>query len=119
MKFIDSSFEIVPQEVGLDGIYKQIEKAARVSYKSEDKITEGSDKKIVDMLMKANHGAALEHGTVYLKDQYTIGQNFSTNSKLLFEKYKENKYSKVKEIRDKNEVNVYITTNLRVLFENN
>lgn len=29
MKLIEQSFEIIPQESGLEGIYKQIEKAGR------------------------------------------------------------------------------------------
>lgn len=70
MKFIDSSFEIIEQESGIHGLYKQVEKAARVAYKSEDRITDTSAEKMVQMLMKLNHGAALEHGTVYLKFPY-------------------------------------------------
>ncbi len=67
MKLIESSVEILPQEEGLLGAYKQIEKAARVCYKSEDRICEGSAKKMVDFLIKRGHNAPLEHGTVYLK----------------------------------------------------
>ena len=67
MKLIEQSFEIIPQESGLEGIYKQIEKAGRTCYKSEDKITEDSAKKFVDMLTTNCHGAMLEHGTVYFK----------------------------------------------------
>ena len=29
MKLIKPSFEIIPQELGLEGVYKQIEKAGR------------------------------------------------------------------------------------------
>ena len=66
MKLINSSVEIIPQSEGLDGIYKQIEIAGRTSYKSEDRITEDSAKKFVDMLISRGHTAPLEHGTVYL-----------------------------------------------------
>ena len=66
MKLIKQSCEIIPQTPGIDGIYKQIEKAGRTCYKSEDKITEDSAKKFVDMLATNKHGAMLEHGTVYL-----------------------------------------------------
>ena len=48
MKLIESSVEIIPQDIGLEGVYKQIERAGRVCYKSEDKICEGSAKKMVD-----------------------------------------------------------------------
>ena len=67
MKFINQSTEIIPQEEGINGIYKQIELAGRVCYKSEDKITEDSAKEFVDRMIKSGHGAMLEHGTVYLR----------------------------------------------------
>ena len=70
MKLIRPSFEIWEQPAGLEGIYKQIEKAGRVCYKSEDKITEDSAKGFVDRMVKSGHGAMLEHGTVYLKVPY-------------------------------------------------
>ena len=66
MKLIKQSFEILDQQPGLEGIYKQIELAGRTCYKSEDKITEGSAKEFVDRMIKSGHGAMLEHGTVYL-----------------------------------------------------
>lgn len=38
MKLIESKAEYIPQEEGLEGIYKQIELAGRTAYKSEDKM---------------------------------------------------------------------------------
>lgn len=67
MKLIESSVEIIPQENGLEGIYKQIERAGRLCYKSEDKICEGSAEKMVNFLKNKGHGSPLEAGTVYLK----------------------------------------------------
>ena len=67
MKLIESSVEIIPQESGLEGIYKQIERAGRLCYKSEDKICEGSAEKMVNFLKNKGHGSPLEAGTVYLK----------------------------------------------------
>ena len=66
MKLIESKVEIIEQEPELEGVYKQIEKAGRLCYKSEDKICEGSAEKMVENLMKRGHGSPLEHGTVYL-----------------------------------------------------
>ena len=66
MKLIKPYFEIIEQEPGLEGIYKQIELSGRLSYKSEDKITEDSAEKFVNMLIKRGHTSCLEHGTVYL-----------------------------------------------------
>lgn len=55
MRIIKPSFEIWNQEEGLEGVYKQIERAGRVCYKSEDKITEGSAKEFVDRMIKSDH----------------------------------------------------------------
>lgn len=118
MKLIKSSFEMLPQAPGLEGIYKQIELAGRNCYKSEDKICEGSAIKMVDNLIKRGHGTPLEHGTVYLFIPNSDNSVVSYHTAL---RYKDNKYSKVK-IRnghfllDKN--GYYITTNYRVLVEN-
>lgn len=67
MRIIKPSFEIWDQEEGLEGVYKQIERAGRVCYKSEDKITETSAREFVERMIKSGHGAMLEHGTVYLR----------------------------------------------------
>lgn len=110
MKLINSKVEIIEQEPGISGIYKQIEIAGRTAYKSEDKITEDSAKTFVDMLIKNGHGAALEHGTVYLQ-------------------IPRNKVSELIDIHDFNfyespyvywnyaDDYVYITTNYRALLE--
>lgn len=66
MRLIKPYFNIIEQQAGLEGIYKQIELAGRTCYKSEDKITETSAKEFVDRMIKSGHGAMLEHGTVYL-----------------------------------------------------
>ena len=66
MKLIKPSAELLIQEPELEGIYKQIELAGRTCYKSTDKITEDSAKPFVDRMIKSNHLAMLEHGTVYL-----------------------------------------------------
>ena len=66
MRLIKPSFEIWDQQEGLEGVYKQIERSGRVCYKSEDKITETSAKDFVERMIKSEHYAMLEHGTVYL-----------------------------------------------------
>lgn len=104
MKLIESKVEIIEQEPGLEGIYKMAELAGRTAYKSEDRITEGSAKKFVDTMIKSNHGAVLEHGTVYMTFKWwQIGKKL---------KYLFNPYSKIRKFK-------YITTNLRVLLERN
>ena len=117
MKLIKSSFEILPQAPGLEGIYKQIELAGRNCYKSEDKICDGSAIKMVDNLVKRGHGTPLEHGTVYLY----IPFDAMKEKWLLINRYKDNPYSKVV-IRNESFLlgknGYYITTNYRVLVEN-
>lgn len=60
----------------------------------------------VERMMNSNHGAMLEHGTVYL----TIPLK-DCNFQKLNNRYSDNKYSVVKDCQ-------FVTTNLRVLFEN-
>lgn len=104
MKLIESKVEIIEQEPGLEGVYKIAELAGRTAYKSQDRITEGSAKKFVDAMIKSNHGAVLEHGTVYMTFKWwQIGKKL---------KYLFNPYSKIRKFK-------YVTTNLRVLFEHN
>ena len=128
MKLIEPSVEILEQSSGLDGIYKQIEIAGRTCYKSEENITEDSAKGFVDRMIKSGHGAMLEHGPVYLSYRIDYNSNPLSNGydenrerevKSFISKYCSNKYSKV------NYYNIYyanhiaITTNYRVLVENN
>lgn len=112
MKLIKPSFLIKEQEPGLIGIYRQIEYAGRVCYKSSNKITEDSAKPFVDRMIKSGHGAMLEHGTVYLDIPNSAG-NYD-----LVPFFALNHYSRVviKPLDDR--VHNYITTNFRVIVEN-
>ena len=134
MRLIESSYKILPQESGLDGIYKMCEIAGRTAYKSEDRITEGSAKKFVEALIRLNHGAVLEHGTIYLaipdREPDEFGRMVYGNVGV--GNYGSNKYSKVtyrNYYQEPNEtqkdycskiprITTYVTTNLRVLMEN-
>jgi thymidylate synthase (FAD) len=122
MKLIESKAEYIPQEEGLEGIYKAIEVAGRTAYNSQDKITPTSAKNFVDRMIKSKHGACLEHGTVYLIGRFS-------SKKELFEdewafKYIENPYTKTVRIPldENNRYDgpqlLYVTTNYRVLVEN-
>lgn len=117
MRLIDASYEIISQEEGLLGVYKQIEKAARTAYKSEDKIAEGSAQRMVEALCKSNHGAALEHGTIYLKKRFDVSA-IGSYRKNGIQKYDLDPYSKVVCDDHMDLCNAYITTNARVIFEN-
>ena len=68
MKLINQSFELLEQkDFSIDGIWKFIERCGRVCYKSEDKITDTSYEKFVDMLERKDHARPLEFGTVHLQ----------------------------------------------------
>ena len=110
MKLIKPKFEILEQQSGIDGIYKMIELTGRTCYRSEDKITEDSAKGFVDRMIKSQHYAMLEHGTVYLR----IPIYAATSYKI--DEYKDNPYSKT-QINLNGESCYYITTNMRVLVE--
>lgn len=110
MKLINPSVELITQTPGLEGIYKQVERVGRVCYKSENKITEDSAKPFVERMIKSQHLAMLEHGTVYLAAPYN-------NEDLLFWKVANNPYSKG--VCDDKSNLLCLTTNLRVIAELN
>lgn len=110
MKLINPSVELITQAPGLEGIYKQIERVGRVCYKSEDKITEDSAKPFVERMIKSQHLAMLEHGTVYLAAS-------DDSEDLIFWKVANSPYSKV--VCNDRANMLYVTTNLRVIAELN
>ena len=117
MRLIKPSFSIWDQQEGLEGVYKQIERAGRVCYKSEDKITEDSAKGFVGRMVKSGHGAMLEHGTVYLKIPYgTMDDRGEFSNEPIVIKYIDNPYSVV--MNNSENDYWYITSNYRVIIEN-
>ena len=112
MKLCKPLYKIIEQEPGINGIYKMIEHAGRVCYKSEDKITEDSAKSFVERMVKSKHLSVLEHGTVYLDIPNSAGDYD------LVPFFASNPYSRVviKPMDDR--VHNYITTNFRVIVEN-
>lgn len=114
MELIESKAELIPQKYDIQGVYEQIEKAGRTSYKSEKRIELDENgrsktaKAFTEMLENAGHGAAIEHGTVYL----TIPSlEYGAAQAALF--YLHNKYTSSLLIDDV----WYITTNYRVIVE--
>ena len=132
MKFIEPSVEYWQQGAGMEGVWNQIAKATRVCYQSKPKEGESSEdfvKRIIlkPALIEGNlddlehckfdfdkmHGAMLEHGTVYITvPPYIADDKISAKA---FTILIINKYSKVNTINNWD----YVTTNLRVLFEEN
>lgn len=131
MKLIRPSYEIIEQGPGLQGIYDIIERCGKTSYKSEVKGGETA-RKFVESRAKEGHGAVLEFGTVYLTipvasplydEDYVVKMD-------AVRFYRNNPYSKVVEVTDTEESELYkgikhliilyhITTNYRVIVENN
>ena len=114
---VEIGLEIAKEEA-LNTAYRHIEIAGRTCYKSEDKITNTSAKEFVDRMIKSGHNAMLEFGTIYLKIDFTT----STMANITREThYNNNKYSIENRILDKDSLCpiYYITTNLRVIIENN
>lgn len=117
MQFIKPNFEILPQGEGLNGIYRQIEIAGRTCYKSADKATENSSEVFTQRMVESSHTAMCEHATIYLFIPFVAGNELY----YVAEKYRNNKFSYIK-IRNKHfcldKNGYYITTNYRVLVEN-
>lgn len=116
MIFIQPTVQRISQEPNLDGIYKQIELGGRTAYKSEDKITEDSATTFVKRIINLEHSSVLEHGTVYLFYNINL-ENFNINNSIL-DRYQANPFSRYKITIYNNEINLYITTNYRVIVEN-
>lgn len=119
MKLIKQSFEFINQtDFSLVGIKKHIERCARVSYKSEDKITDTSYEKFVNMLESRGHDRPLEFGTVYLSRTFQKEDNMEW-----LDKYAYNPWSKFSfgngstRINEELRSTVYVTTNYRVIKE--
>ena len=103
MKLEKASYEIWDEKVPL---HDHIERCGRICYASE---SAGGEKAVefCNRLIRSGHLSVLEHGTIYLK----IYSDSPDNAK-----YYDNQYS---EHYVDEEDNAYITTNYRVLIENN
>ena len=122
MELVKPSVEIWEQNNSLDGIWAHIARCTRVCYQSTPKENGETNEEFVKRVILRNitngdldwdkvHGAMLEHGTVYLIMQY--GGNRDESDRI--EKYTKNKYTKYYQgINGK----YYITTNIRVIYEN-
>ena len=123
MKLIKPSYQIIePTGYTIDNIYKSIELVGRVSHKSEDRITEDSAKTFVEKMMKMKHLSTCEFGTVYLKIPVTHWGYLhysGEDSEYDFDYFPThrciNPYSRMTIVDNM----AYITTNYRVLVENN
>lgn len=120
MKIIHPSVEYWQQANTLDGIWEHAARCARVCYQSQP-IKEGESDK--DFLLrtiakngfkedKSSHMSVLEHSTVYL----TVNKGVYSD---IYRRYNTNPYSKINtEYSINNGFTSHITTNLRVIVEN-
>lgn len=115
MELVRPNAEIWEQGTTLADMWKHIARCTRVCYQSEKKDNEETEEDFVKRVIlrhkpwnsEANHLSMLEHGTVYLMckaDEEGPG----------LDKYDYNKYSKFVY----KDFNSYVTTNLRVIYEN-
>ena len=63
MRIIEPSV-LLQQELNEEKIMSHIEKAGRVCYKSEDKITEASAETFISSILKRGHESVIEHVSV-------------------------------------------------------
>ena len=120
MKLIKQSFEFIDQtDFSLVGIKKHIERCARVSYKSQDKITETSYEKFVNMLESRGHDRPLEFGTVYLSRTAQKEDNMAWLDKYTYSPWSKFSFGNGStRINGKLRNTIYVTTNYRVIKEN-
>lgn len=73
MRIVDPGYEIIVFHPEED--MKCIERAARLCYKSEERIKEGSDEQIIKFLIDRGHEAMLEHSRLTVK--FTVDRGVS------------------------------------------
>lgn len=132
MELVRPSAEIWEQGTTLEDMWKHIARCTRVCYQSTPKNDGETDEEFVkrvilrpdsstgELNFDKIHGAMLEHGTIYLEIYCYNGCEDDNYYKII--NYRENKYSIVNNIFYNSESiakNFAITTNLRVLYENN
>jgi thymidylate synthase (FAD) len=124
MEFINPSAEIWEQGTTLEDMWKHIARCTRVCYQSTPIENGETDEEFVKRVIIRHfskgeldkmHGAMLEHGTVYLFIPWLDDVN--TRLPEVVKHYCNNPYSKENYTYDDNPGS-YITTNLRVIYEN-
>lgn len=67
VQFIDQAIEVITKPQEYKKFSKELEKIARVCYKSEAKIKPGSDEVLLNKIMAHGHGSVLEHMNLTIK----------------------------------------------------
>ena len=129
MELIKPSVEIWEQGTALEDMWKHIARCTRVCYQSTPKNNGETDEEFVKrVILRPDsstgglnfdkiHGAMLEHGTIYLAIPY---EDFETLSHYrgCAGKYNEVEFTKYSKVTMMRGTHNYVTTNLRVIYEN-
>ena len=117
MILINPEVHLIQQKELMQGVYEQIELAARTCYKSEGNTKYDSDgnsitaKDFVNKILNVyKHRSVAEHATIYL-----IFSKKEPKLNICEDYILKNPYTRY--VEDKN--NYYITTNYRVIIDNN
>jgi len=108
MRIINSYVSPLHQQEEINDMYRHIERCGRISYKSEDKITDESWIRFKQIILEKGHWSVFEHGTVYLV--------FPTSEKEVLEIFEKTVPFTRWEIIDGK---VYLTTNYRIILQRN
>ena len=129
MEFIRPTFEIWEQGTTLENMWKHIARCTRVCYQSTPKENGETDEEFVKrVILRTNsstgelnfdkiHGAMLEHGTVYLAIPCNDCETLS-HYRGYAGKYNEIEFTKYSKVTMTRGTHNYVTTNLRVIYEN-
>lgn len=91
MNIVKAGYEIYPTAHSTE-MLKKVEKIARVCYKSEDKIAEGTAERMINALVNNKHYAMLEHGSIIIEMNRMGYRDLTTSLTLIREEVGEVPY---------------------------
>ena len=118
MKIINAGYELIDEP----SITKKIERVARVCYKSEDKIDEGTDITMCHSLIDRQHTAMLEHGNLVLEvgeQEYSLIETIRSFMENMVDKGDENKKCFLRYTNCADESKNYSVSNLHYVVSGN
>ena len=119
MKIINAGYRLIDDP----SITKKIEKVARVCYKSEDKIDEGTDMIMCRSLIKRQHTAMLEHASLVLEvgeQEYSLIETLRSFMENMIEDGEQNRKCYLRYTNstlDGNNYRYFISGNIRAWYE--